>query len=616
MKYKFKPSHIVPASLFVVAVLYGGSKPPMPTNAPPDGVSSPTNAPMMMCFSPRPMMSPPPEPTNQVTDQPTNQIANWSARGAWSDWQRVEFRGGFAFPVGTNLVDAVTLFARGELRSKVEVEGRGLQWNCLASLPDSVSLEPGVSEVRHGLTPSNSYLFAWHDCCVDRERTNRVDASIELFRSGAIAVRTSSAVQPPTFDLIPPSLPEGFSGVGQGEDWVRATFADNADGILAKGYDNWLRDDWVGTNEMNGCYQCAVTVPALPEDGEPCYLVCGPYRVNVTAPGTYRFPLEVLTTYEIRTYPTAVPLTFEYDDGYTGEDPSFYVVDGRNPPHASPPPMLLMASSPSCDYWKTLVPCIIVSPKIIPFSAVPGTHLKFWCNVRDFVLAAIETAAYLTWYEVSFNEVALERAYEAGLYYACAHEDDWMLSGEFSILQHIQPDDDGPVTNRTDAWIFSGERIHTEIVATNRLVRHVTAVTGTNSTTSLSIRLAEGQSAYVAVYMASTEPYATPPYDDTVSWSITSNNGGSLSGSTSVFANSEGLAGQLDFERYVYGIDFDPLFLGGQRFAPPADGSLRLQISVSASDAIDDLRDTCVQAVVYPIDEDGNVIGLPSWVSD
>ena len=27
MKYKFKPSHIVPAFLFVVAVLYGGSKP-------------------------------------------------------------------------------------------------------------------------------------------------------------------------------------------------------------------------------------------------------------------------------------------------------------------------------------------------------------------------------------------------------------------------------------------------------------------------------------------------------------------------------------------------------------------------------------------------------------
>ena len=606
MKYKFKPSHIVPASLFVVAVLYGGSKPPMPTNAPPLlGVGVRSRSTM--------------ESSNlHCTTTTTNydSLIAWHKRGAYCDWQRVEFRGEFAFPVGTNLINAVTLFARGELRSKVEVEGRGLQWNCLASLPDSVSLEPGVSEVRHGLTPSNSYLFAWHDCCVDRERTNRVDASIELFRSGAIAVRTSSAVRPPTFDLIPPSLPEGFSGVGQDEDWVRATFADNADGILAKGYDNWLRDDWVGTNEMNGCYQCAVTVPALPEDGEPCYLVCGPYRVNVTAPGTYRFPLEVLTTYEIRTYPTAIPLTFEYDDGYTGEDPSFYVVDGRNPPHASPPPMLLMASGPSCDYWKTLVPCIIVSPKIIPFRAVPGTHLKFWCNVRDFVLAAIETAAYLTWYEVSFNEVALERAYETGLYYACAHEDDWMLSGEFSILQHIQPDDDGSVTNRTDAWIFSGERIHTEIVATNRLVRHVTAVTGTNSTTSLSIRLAEGQSAYVAVYMASTEPYATPPYDDTVSWSISSNNGGSLSGSTSVFAKMDTIDESVSWVNELYGVKYDPLFLSGQRFAPPADGSLRLQISVSASDAIDDLRDTCVQAVVYPIDEDGNIIGLPSWVSE
>ena len=43
MKYKFKPSHVVPAYLFVVAVLYGGSKPPCPTNTPPDDVPSPTN---------------------------------------------------------------------------------------------------------------------------------------------------------------------------------------------------------------------------------------------------------------------------------------------------------------------------------------------------------------------------------------------------------------------------------------------------------------------------------------------------------------------------------------------------------------------------------------------
>ena len=43
MNYKFKPSHIVPAYLFIVAVLYGGSKPPSSTNEPPSDISSPTN---------------------------------------------------------------------------------------------------------------------------------------------------------------------------------------------------------------------------------------------------------------------------------------------------------------------------------------------------------------------------------------------------------------------------------------------------------------------------------------------------------------------------------------------------------------------------------------------
>ena len=54
MNYHFKPSHIVPAFLFVIAVLYGGSKPSV-TNAPPDDVSSPTNQPA-------------------ATDQPTNAV--------------------------------------------------------------------------------------------------------------------------------------------------------------------------------------------------------------------------------------------------------------------------------------------------------------------------------------------------------------------------------------------------------------------------------------------------------------------------------------------------------------------------------------------------------------
>ena len=116
MKYKFKLKHLVLAVLVVKAVLYGGAK-PAGTNAPPDDVSSPTNSPTMMCFSPRPMMLPPPEPTTNH-QQPTNQIPNWTARGAYCDWERIDFCDGFRFPIGTNFIDGVTLLAYGEVRIK------------------------------------------------------------------------------------------------------------------------------------------------------------------------------------------------------------------------------------------------------------------------------------------------------------------------------------------------------------------------------------------------------------------------------------------------------------------------------------------------------------------
>ena len=545
-------------------------------------------------------------------------VSNWTARGAYCDWQRIDFPDAFRFPVGTNLVEAVTLLAYGEVGRvaprppEMESTNSTPAAMGLAALPMRVSLEPGASSVTHGLTPSNSYLFAWHSCCANRSATNRVDASIELFSSGACSVRFDNVET-----IYPAPVPPDYPGNGQDEDWIRATFPDEADDILAMGYENWLAA-WVGENEMNGRYQCAVTVAELPANGEPCYLLCGPYRVNVTEPGTYRFPLEVLTTYETRTYPTAVPLTFEYDDGYTGGGQSYHVLDGKNPPHEPQPRMTMLAAPMHIpyDYWKTLCPDIVVTPDHLPLETASGSHLRFWCNVRDLTIAAIKGAAWLTWYEISHSEVALDRVDQIGWYYACAHERDWLLTGDFVIDPPSHTNEETVVTNRTDAWIFSGETIHTEIIPTNRLVTHVTAVSGTNPTTSLSIRLAEGQSAYVAVYMASTEPDGTPPYDDTVSWSVTSNGGGSLSGSTSVFAKSEALACGMDLVHYMYGMDLDPIVLGGARFTAPSNDSLRLQISVSASDAVDDKRETCVQVVVYPIDENGNVVGLPDWVSN
>ena len=479
-----------------------------------------------------------------------------------------------------------------------------------------VSLEPNASSATHGLTPSNSYLFAWHNCCVERSATNRVDASIELFRNGAVAITMTPTNGLPTTIYQLPTLPDGCVGIGQDEDWVRGNFGDEATNILAVGYAAWL-DAWVGVNEPNERCQCAVTVSALPEDGSPCYLACGPCWVNVPEPGVYRFPLEVFTTYHIRTYPTAVPLEFEFDDGYRGNGTSFHVVDGEHPV-LEPPRRLMLAAPPppSSDYWKTIVPDLVVDPTHIPLDQVENTPLRVWCNLRDFTLATIESAAYICYHVVSRDEAALDRADAAMECYACVQANNAYLRGEFWIDPAAVTNDPHSVTNRTDAWIFSGEPRHTEVRDDNRMIRYATAVSGGDaSDISWSLNLAEGQSVYVAVFMATTEPYASIVYDDTVSWSVQSNGGGGLSGDTSVFAEQTNLAAAMSLSHHLYNIEYGPLFLAGSRFNPPADDILRLSIHVTATDTVDHLRETCVQVIVYPIDENGQIAGQPDWIS-
>ena len=474
-----------------------------------------------------------------------------------------------------------------------------------------VSLEPNASSVTHGLTPSNSYLFAWHNCCVERCATNRIDASIELFRSGEVVTTFNGVV-----GRVAPRPPEGWIGRGQDEDWVRGNFGDEATNILAVGYAAWL-DEWVGVNEPNERCQCAVTVSALPEDGSPCYLACGSYQVNVTEPGVYRFPLEVSTTYHIRTYPTAVPLEFEFDDGYRGNGTSFHVVDGEHPV-LEPPRRLMLAAPPppSSDYWKTIVPDLVVDPKHIPLDQVENTPLRVWCNLRDFALVSIESAAYLCYYVVSRDEAALDRADAAMECYACVQANNAYLRGEFWIDPAAVTNGPHSLTNRTDAWIFSGEPRHTEVRDDNRMIRYATAVSGGDaSDVSWSLNLAEVQSVYVAVFMATSEPGGVPPYDDSVSWSVTSNGNGGLNGQTSVFAERERIAAANSITHHLYEIDYDPLLLSGCRFDPPDDDILRLTIHVTATNAIDQLRETCVQVIVFPIDENGQVVGKPDWVS-
>lgn len=641
MKYEFKPSHIVPAFLFVVAVLYGGSKPPSSTNEPPVDIEgdtaaitneppeivdgdAPTNAapPVLMASRPRLATSAPPANYHLPT---TNYqlITNWTARGAYCDWQPITFRDGFRFPVGTNFIDGVTLFAYGE----VKVRGVGVQWNLSSDsagqpeqesnhlctptptaytyqLPSRVSLEPNVSSATHGLTPSNSYLFAWSSCCANRSATNRVDASIELFRSGACSVR---------FDNVettsPAHVPPDFPGRGQDEAWVRATFPDEADAILSQGYTNWLSETFVGIDAENGHYQAAVTVAALPADGTPCYLVCGPYRVNVVEPGVYRFPLNVFETYEVRTYPTAVPFAVAFDDGYTGEEESYEIVDATPRPRlfaASPassptvrPPVLTairpwLADSPMCFY---LWPKVVVRPSHVSRLQADGASVSLWCNLAEVTRRFFRTASnefYLNFCwpsdaeiiaadEELEDELEAEEEVEIEVVYECPQGEcsGWLTIDEWHPVNPHEP------PQREDASVYSGPAWQTAYT-NGSLVCWLTVATTDGSTEAHegtgAVVLDEGQYAEVSVYMATTE-YGGDIYDDEVEWQVLVNGTAAMSGNASV---SSGVFGSP---------------LATQRFDPPADGTLRLRLVGRARNVADGLRQSYVRIVVRVIDE-------------
>ena len=315
----------------------------------------------------------------QPTNQPPNPQTNWALRGAFSDWQRIDFPESFAFPHGTNLLTSITLFAYGEIRESLHQLTTNNQQ--LTTLPTAVSLEPNVSSCAYGLTPSNSFLIAWQNACVNRDATNRVDASIELFRNGAIVITTQRPGETPSINYQAPITPPGFIGSNQDNDWALAAFPDDYDAITNKGYEAWLMEDKVGINEQNGICKVSITIDQQPSTNnqQPIYLVCGPYKVTVTQPGTYSFPLRVLTRYKARTYPIDLPLTIEIDDGYRSDEPPSLL--------GAPSRARLLSSRPVRfhEYEIYLEPRVYITPAEIPFSQAEGAHVSIWCNVANAV---------------------------------------------------------------------------------------------------------------------------------------------------------------------------------------------------------------------------------------
>ena len=556
-------------------------------------------------------------------------VSNWTTRGAFLDWTRIEFPEGFSFPYGLERLQGVTLMSNGAVRSCL------MNAAALAQLPLPVSVEPNVSSVTHGLTASNSYLFAWHDACVNREATNRTDAAIELFADGSISVRMDSPLLPTPHSLLPPVIPEGFVGQGQDEDWIRGNFAllqemdaslTNATQILDVGYENWLRS-WVGINEMNGRYQAAVTIPEIP-DG-PCYFECGPWKMVLSEPGTYRFPLMVFEPYRTQGYPLGIPFHTDYDDGYRGFEESFAIEDVTPSVPAAAPAARARASLPSrwegydISTLRILTPIVIVKPGHLTLADLTDEEVRrieLWTNmpVRHWMYESLIEGLH-----VLFNdrdEAELRHLRGVGIIkFMCVYgiNTSW---GTMSIdeLASIPFPGTEPI-GRTDATLFEGETLYAGI--TNGYTHtHLTAVTATNSLDlvreTTTVNLPTNQSCFVAVYLASMEDALNPTncFNDVVSWRVTANGQPDWSGRTSIYEQLDRLQNAYNLGNHLYGVCGFPIQLESRVYHPEPGQALQLNLEAMVQNIGDGLRETCLQIAVYPID-DLTIWGAPDWTT-
>ena len=231
--------------------------------------------------------------------EPTWQTFGYWNHGIYTGGERVDFAPGWVFPYGSNHLSSVEVMAWGEILSN----SRSLA--PIASLGRRLSLLPDVSSFQYGLTPSNTYTFAWNGARDGRISGEPFDGIIEFFRHGDISVTTNGVTE-----VCPRILPFPHDGFGQDDEWVAANFT-NATEILAMGYAAWV-DAQVGEGLTNGYFKFTATFPADPP--ETIQLLVGEYSLAVTNAGDYVFLLEKGVEYEYGTAPFLTNVTYSAVD--------------------------------------------------------------------------------------------------------------------------------------------------------------------------------------------------------------------------------------------------------------------------------------------------------------
>ena len=244
---------------------------------------------------------------------PTNGAAwaSWTRRGAFRDWFTLAFPADWTFPLGSNELDRVTVFADARIRPSLRAAE-----DEIAALGSPASAVPGVSEFWSATGSGGSQLLTWRDFFFGRGEGEQVSAQIELSPSGDFAVRSNSVER--AYARIVPFDLDG-DGLANDIDPEPCVYNGDYHGQTAAARESVLGQ--VGVGLENGWYFLSATFPEKPV--RPTLVSVGTNRMVVVESGEYLFLLEKGIVHDIHVEPWRDDIVYEaYDDVLDAQNPA------------------------------------------------------------------------------------------------------------------------------------------------------------------------------------------------------------------------------------------------------------------------------------------------------
>lgn len=244
---------------------------------------------------------------------PTNGAvwASWTRRGAFRDWFTLAFPADWTFPLGSNELDRVTVFADARIRPSLRAAE-----DEIAALGSPASAVPGVSEFWSATGSGGSQLLTWRDFFFGRGEGEQVSAQIELSPSGDFAVRSNSVER--AYARIVPFDLDG-DGLANDVDPEPCVYNGDCHGQTAAARESVLGQ--VGVGLENGWYFLSATFPEKPV--RPTLVSVGTNRMVVVESGEYLFLLEKGIVHDIHVEPWRDDIVYEaYDDVLDAQNPA------------------------------------------------------------------------------------------------------------------------------------------------------------------------------------------------------------------------------------------------------------------------------------------------------